>query len=867
MPLRGSLWLLFLLPCALLGAERPRSDRYGDPLPEHALARMGTARLRVDHTVEAMAFWPDDRTLAACCYDGSVRFWERATGRELRRLQAPLGAVRFAAFIPGTKALALMGGKAPVLFGDWGDFLLWDTAAAKAVWSTSVPDVVLGGCLAASPDGKLLALPETAKRISLYDVASGRKIRSLDEIKAETLVFSPDSALLAIGSDKPNSRVHLWDVRTGKKLRALPRPDFDYDSGPGAIAFSRDGKRIAVAYSSRIIVSDFATGEEKARFICPNFSPSNKGGLFFTADGKMIVPGHDPGEIRCWDPATGKERYVQKLHRKQHTWPVLSRDGKVMAVADQRWGSSRFIRLLDPATGKDVGPSADGHEFAVDFLAFSADGKTLVSGDREMVREWKTDTGEPGRLFRRRYVSDEAAVFSADRKLLALPSPERVYLWEIGRDKPMRSLEYKGKDAIQAVAFSPDGKYLLSAHNHCETRPRGENKKEGQDSLHFWDLATGKEIRSSPTPMKDLYSQLVITPDGRTAIAGSEKGMVIRSPYRTFPSTDAYGEGAGQLYLWDPRSGRQIRTLDGHRGAIRSLALSGDGRLLASASADHTVRLWELISGKTLFVLPTEKVYYHYPVTALSPDGWLVAIGTKSTLRLYSTATGKPVLELRGHNSEVRCLAFAPDNRRLASGLSDGTGLVWDVSAAGRAVQPAARRLNAKEREALWSGLADTDALHAQRAIGTLIVGGNDAIEMLKGRLRPAERVEPKRLQKLLADLDADEFAVRETATRELTNLGERAEAALSAALKNRPSLEVRKRIEDLLLRARSRELSPERLREMRAVRVLEQIGTNAARETLQSLAAGPADAWLTQEVTISLARLTQRSTQTEPRP
>ncbi|MGH7226524.1 MAG: WD40 repeat domain-containing protein, partial [Gemmataceae bacterium] len=382
----------------------------------------------------------------------------------------------------------------------------------------------------------------------------------------------------------------------------------------------------------------------------------------------------------------------------------------------------------------------------MNLIAYYPDGKTLVSGDRETVREWKTDTGEPDRLFRRRYISDEAAVFSADRKLLALPSPERVYLWEIGRDKPMRSLEYKGKDAIQAVAFSPDGKSLLSVHNHCSSRG-GEPKNEGQNSLHYWDLATGKEIRSSSAPMKDLYAQLVITPDGRTAIAGSEEGIVIRSKDSTFTSTTLYGVGAGQLYLYDLRSARQFRTLKGHRGAIRSLALSGDGRLLASASADHTVRLWELISGTTLFVLPAGKACYPYPVTALSPDGRLLAIGTESTLRLYSTATGKSVLEFRGHNSAIRCLAFSPDNQRLASGLRDGTALVWDVAVACRAVRPEARRLHRKELEALWADLADADALKAHRAIASLIAGGNDAAGMLKGRLRPAESVTAKRLQ------------------------------------------------------------------------------------------------------------------------
>jgi hypothetical protein len=116
--------------------------------------------------------------------------------------------------------------------------------------------------------------------------------------------------------------------------------------------------------------------------------------------------------------------------------------------------------------------------------------------------------------------------------------------------------------------------------------------------------------------------------------------------------------------------------------------------------------------------------------------------------------------------------------------------------------------------------------------------------------------VKPKRLKKLLADLDADQYAVRETATRELEMLGERAETVLSVALKSRPSLEARKRIEELQVRIQRRELNPRRLRALRAVAVLERLGVAEARAVLQSLAKGCGEDRLTQEVKASLARL-----------
>src|SRR5579883_37274 len=850
---RSALWVLALLPCPLLAGEPPRLDRYGDPLPPRAVARMGTARLRVDERVLAFAFWPDNQTLAACCRDGSVRFWDRSTGRETHRVQIPLDYVRAAVFVPGMKAVALLGER--------NKLLLWDTAAAKTSWSCSLPEHVFGemACLAVSPDGKLLAVPDSEKEVGLYETTTGRKIRSLKETDAKTLVFSPDSSLLAIASSKPP--VQLWDIRSGKKLRDLPSPDHFLNSPP--IAFSHNGKWVAVGGVFRnVYLSEVGTGKEVSRLkFKEDFSCFiTQGGLLFTNDDKTLITGHYPGEVHFWDPATGKERFARKTSTTQGAWPVLSRDGKHLAVGDQQgWGEYQFIHLLDPATGKDVGPPADVHDFPLKGVAFSLDGKMLLCGDRQTLREWKIQTGKPGWKLDSQIIPDYP-VFSADRKLVAQSSLSHVDIWEMGRQKPIRSLEYKGKDAIRAVAFSPDGKYLVSAHNHCSPQ-FGEGKSNGQDGLHIWDLATGKEIRSSITAAADLYSQLVITPDGRTAIAGSVRGRVTR--FENGSSTATGSDGAGQLYLWELPSGREIRTLEGHKGAIRTLALSSDGRLLASGSADGTARLWELVSGKTLFTLPmTEK--YH-PDVALSPDGRLLAVDNRSVIRLYSTTTGKPVLELRGHNSEVQCLAFSPDGRRLASGLRDGTALVWDVTDACRAVRPEARQLNAKELETLWTDLADTDAMRANRAIWTLTTGGDRAVEMLKGRLRPAERVEPTRFQKLLAELDADQFAVREAAMKELATLAERAEPALSAALKNRPSLEARKRIEELLTQARRREWKPEKLRAMRAVKVLEQVSTAEARKVLRSLANGSADAWLTQESKASLSRLNPGKS--EPRP
>jgi hypothetical protein len=132
-------------------------------------------------------------------------------------------------------------------------------------------------------------------------------------------------------------------------------------------------------------------------------------------------------------------------------------------------------------------------------------------------------------------------------------------------------------------------------------------------------------------------------------------------------------------------------------------------------------------------------------------------------------------------------------------------------------------------------------------------------VALQQRRLRPAEDIDEKRLAQWIPDLDADDSWTRETESRELSRSGERAEAAMRRTLKNRPSLEVRKRIELLLDSIESGRLPIETLRVLRAIEALEHIGTSAARRCLESLAKGAAEARPTREAKSALQRMRHR--------
>jgi hypothetical protein len=231
------------------------------------------------------------------------------------------------------------------------------------------------------------------------------------------------------------------------------------------------------------------------------------------------------------------------------------------------------------------------------------------------------------------------------------------------------------------------------------------------------------------------------------------------------------------------------------------------------------------------------------------------------TLRLCLAATGKELRRRRGHRGGITCLTFFADGKTLASGSWDTTALVWDVS------DPLGRKgerpeeLGTRRLEALWADLAADDAAKAYRAVGELAAAPGQAVPFLQGRLRPVPVVEPKQIALLLADLDGDDFGVREKATAELEKLGEAVEPALRKALQGAPSLEMRRRAEALLQKLRKESPGPERLRELRALEVLEQIGGDRVRQQLLRLAEGVPEARLTREAKASLERLARRPT------
>jgi hypothetical protein len=308
------------------------------------------------------------------------------------------------------------------------------------------------------------------------------------------------------------------------------------------------------------------------------------------------------------------------------------------------------------------------------------------------------------------------------------------------------------------------------------------------------------------------------------------------------------------VYLWDVRAGKMIRRLDGHKRGITRVAFSPDGKQVAASAGcffietndgGDKVRIWDRSTGKQLFVL--DGYTSEGTSVAFSPDGKVVASGDASgDVRVWELATGQELLRF-ANDELVQDVAFSPDGRLVASGLDDGTALIWDITLTDR--RGSTDGLTAQEWQQRWKDLAGADAVKGYRAVCDFAASPVHTVAFLKERLYVVPVVTTERLDRLIADLDSDTFARREAASRELSRLGTIAESALRKCLENSPSAELRRRAEPLLEALPGWLIKdPETLRIVRAIWVLQRIGTPEARALLEKLAAGAPAARQTQE-------------------
>src|SRR5262249_33139751 len=306
---------------------------------------------------------------------------------------------------------------------------------------------------------------------------------------------------------------------------------------------------------------------------------------------------------------------------------------------------------------------------------------------------------------------------------------------------------------------------------------------------------------------------------------------------------------------------------------FRSGLFTADGRFILIGGAGtipaHEGRGEEIFEGEMNLLDPVagrrvrgfevpaqaETVSHRYSGgSALSPDGRTLYVGYNTgEIVAYEVATGKPRRTLTGHANYVASLAFSPDGRRMVSGSRDGTALVWDVTLAGAAP----RKPQDTDPAKLWETAASGEPRAAYAALATLATMPDRAVALLREQLKPAPAAPTAAaLDRIFADLGGDDFATREKATKELAGFGESAVPGGRKKLEGETSPEQNARALAFLKEFDRAANSPTRIRQGRAVELLEGLGTPEAKKFLTELAGGAAGAPLTLDAAAALKRL-----------
>jgi WD40 repeat protein len=668
-------------------------------------------------------------------------------------------------------------------------------------------------------DGKWIATK--GQHVRLWDATTGKELWKTNVQRPEPLGFLDGGKTLVLHGWENNS-ISLVDRATGKQCRSFPMTK-RAETRDSEYVLSPDGSAVLCgSYGPLVRVWDMATGKER---------PALEGHktwtryFAFTPDCKTIVTGgNDPfALVRDWP--SGKVVRTIELGRPYIARMAISRDGRRLEV--QFWGEQE-LQLYDLKTGKLLPPPGDGHRGDVIGAAVAPDGRLLSFGRDATIRTWEIQTGRiVGRMPVEQDLNGGGFAVSGDGRLLATTNRglDAVLVYDRATGKQLHKLPAAERIFGKQLVFSSDGRWLA------------RTQRLGGD-IQVWDVSTGRTVLQCKHEV-EYGIACAFSPDGRQFAASDH----------------------GRVRFWDLRTWREQP--EWMVSAPLGLAYSPDGRTLAAASVEG-IRLFELATHRERAHI--QAAGYPEGVLRFSSTGRWLAWTTNSVAQrihekklwpptggegifVWDIHRGEMLSSFTGHEGDITGLDFGVDDRALVSSSQDSTLLVWDI--AGKIAKQPPRKAGDVERA--WRDLLGDDAKAAYEAIRVLSASPDAAIKLLARNLKPAP-IDKKGIDAWLRDLDSDDFAARERATRELERLGEQAVPALERFLAGKPSLEARRRVE--LLLEKSHGPTPEHLRQIRALEALERIGDDDARRLLEALAKGTADTWLTRDAKASLERI-----------
>ena len=541
--------------------------------------------------------------------------------------------------------------------------------------------------VAFSPDGLSLASSDTNGEIQIWDAVNGQQLFICQGHNSWVwcVAFSPKSPILA--SCGQDHTIKLWNTNNGQCFRTL----HGHTKIVTAIAFSSDGQLLASSSTDRNVkIWNLGTGELMQTLAGHNACVWS---VDFHPNGQLLASAAEDNTIKLWNLETGD--CVQTLQGHQYWVKAIafSPDGKTLASGS----FDSTVKIWNWQTGECL-RTLLGHHAVVTCLGYSPQGDRLVTGSYDQcVKIWDVPTGKCLDTLHKHTNRVWSVAFHPQSNLVVSGGDDHgIKIWELQRGKCIKTLQ-GNSNAIYAITYSnQNNQQNLLASGHED------------QTIKLWNV----NINASQTLETDLQPFQILRghSDRILSVAFSPNGQILAS-----------GSSDRTIKLWNPRTGKSLKTLQGHRSWVWEIAISPDSKLLASGSYDHTVKIWDIESGeclqtlqghpssvlsvrfsqdgKTLFSSGYDQIVKHWDLKTgeclstweadssnriwameISPNSqYLATGGDDHSIKLWNIETGECLRLFSGHSHPVVSLIFTPNGDRLISGSSDRTVKIWDV--------------------------------------------------------------------------------------------------------------------------------------------------------------------------------------------